>query len=71
MNNSLLNKYKNNNNDLNLEIVDHCLTDKRRFLYPVREINKNHNTLNLDKPKGISLKNRILLILFKMITNNN
>lgn len=71
MNNSLLNRYKNNNNDLNLETVDHCHIDKRHFLYPVREISKSHHILNQDKLKEISLKSRILLILFKTITNNN
>lgn len=62
--NNLCNKYKPNYKDPNLETVDHCRIDKKPFLYPVRKINKNQ-----DKLKGISLKSRTLLILFKININ--
>lgn len=69
MDNNLSNKYKMSHRDHNLEIVDHCHTDRKPCLYPVRRINKNQ-----DRQKKILLKSRILLILSrinKININNN
>lgn len=58
------------NRDPNLETADHCHTDKKPCLYPVRRINKNQNR----QQKKILLKSRILLMLFRInkinISNN-
>lgn len=64
--NNLCNKYKPNHKDPNLETVDHCHTDKKPFPYPVKKNNKNQ-----DKLKGILLKSRTLLILFKININRS